>query len=79
MSTRKHKNTLLRIKRVCEITQGHYEVGNLQKCYKEVWRRYVFPIYPMCYRTYLSYINTPLGDLKEPPKEDPRQLKLFNE
>lgn len=79
MSNRRHKNTLLRIKRVCEITQEHYEAGNLAKCYKEVWRKYVFPIYPMCYRTYLSYINTPLGDLKEPPKYDTGQLKLFGQ
>ena len=72
-----HKNTLLRIKHVCEITQQYYEEGNLQKCYKEIWRRYVYPIYPMCYHTYLSYIRTPMGDLKEKEDDDPLQLSLF--
>ncbi|MBQ3250442.1 MAG: hypothetical protein IJB05_04785 [Bacteroidales bacterium] len=73
-----HKNTLLRIKHVCEITQLHYEEGNLQKCYKEIWRKYVYPIYPMCYHTYLSYIRTPMSELRERDEEDdPMQLSLF--
>lgn len=50
---------------VCEITNKHYEVGNRAKCYKEVWRRYVNPIYPMCYRTYLSYINASMRVINE--------------
>ena len=75
MAEKHHKNTLLRIQHVCEITQQHYEIGNAAKCYKAVWRNYVYPVYPMCYRTYLKYIQTPLGDLREPP--DPRQLQLF--
>lgn len=75
MASKHHKNTLLRIQHVCAITQQYYEEGNAAKCYKAVWRRYVYPVYPMCYRTYLKYINTPLGDLHEPP--DNRQLNLF--
>ena len=77
MGKKHHKNTLLRIRRVCEITQQHYEPGNLQKCYKAVWRKYVYDDYPMCYRTYLSYINTPLGELRSASSDDDRQLKLF--
>lgn len=52
-----HTNTKLRIKRICEITQKHYEPGNHSKCYKAVWRNHIYPLYPMSYRTYLSYIN----------------------
>lgn len=77
MGNKRHKNTLLRIQRVCEITQQHYEAGNLQKCYKAIWKKYVYDIYPMCYRTYLSYINTPLGELRSRQSDDDRQLKLF--
>ena len=54
---KRHKNTELRIKHVCELTQRHYEPGNQSRCYKAVWRYYIYPIYPMCYRTYLNYIN----------------------
>ncbi len=68
----------MRIKHVCEITQQHYEQGNAARCYKMVWQRYIYPVYPMCYRTYLSYIRTPLSELKEPPREDPAQLTLFD-
>lgn len=77
MDNKRHKNTLLRIQRVCEITQQHYEARNLQKCYKAIWKKHVYPVYPMCYRTYLSYINTPLGELRSVQSDDSRQLKLF--
>lgn len=69
-----HKNKLLRIQRVLEITRQHYEEGNLAKCYKMVWRRYVYPIYPMCYHTYLSYLRVGLENFREP--EDERQSAL---
>lgn len=50
----------------------------MQKCYKEIWRKYVYPIYPMCYHTYLSYIRTPMSELRERDEEDdPMQLSLF--
>lgn len=62
-----HENTRLRIKRVCEITQAHYERGNQRKCYKAIWRNHIYPIYPMSYRTYLTYIGTS-GIAKSPTK-----------
>lgn len=73
-----HKNTLRRMKLVCDIVQEHYEPGNYAKSYYKVWQRYVNPVYPCCYRTLLEYINTPLGDLKSDTREDFRQLKLFD-
>lgn len=57
----KHKNTLMRIRKVHDIVNRHYEIGNQSKCYKAVWRNYVNPVYPMCYQTFISYINTPVG------------------
>lgn len=74
-----HKNTLRRIKLVCDIVQQHYEAGNYAKSYYKVWQQYVNPVYPCCYRTLLKYINTPLGDLKNDTPEDLRQLKLFDD
>lgn len=73
-------NTLRRIRLVCEIAREHYEPGNLRRCYKEVWRRYVNPIYPMCYRTFLDYVSTPPGELQraeEHERDHPDQPMLF--
>lgn len=74
-----HKNTLRRIKLVCDIVQQHYEPGNYAKSYFKVWKDYVNPVYPMSYHTLIKYINTPLGELKEAEPEDKRQLKLFDD
>lgn len=79
MEHKPHKNKLLRIQRVCDITREHYEEGNLAKCYKMVWRRYVYPIYPMCYHTYLSYLRVGLDGFKEPHDDEPPALpNLFD-
>lgn len=71
-----HKSTLARVKAIRAITEKHYEVGNQSRCYKQVWRYYVFPIYGCCYRTYLNYLDIPL----QPPTQtiDKRQLSLFD-
>lgn len=70
-----HINTLQRIDLVCAIVKRYYEPGRRDRCYKEVWRRYVNPVYPMCYRTFLNYIgvNTEL----ERRRKEERQLSLF--
>ena len=71
-------NTLRRIKLVCDIVNEHYEAGVLKKCYKAVWREHVYPVYPMCYRTFLNYISTPPKELNEAEEaERQRQLSLF--
>lgn len=65
MNKSQHVNTLRRMKLVCDIVNEHYEPGNQSKSYYQVWKKYVYPVYPCCYRTMLKYINTPLGTLKE--------------
>lgn len=75
MTKGRHKNTLLRIQHVCEIVQKHYEPGRQDRCYRAVWRQYVYPVYPMCYRTFLNYLNVPTGELAD--KSD-KQLSLFD-
>ena len=56
----RHPNTEKRIKMVCEIVQQHYQEGCHSHCYKRIFEKYVKPIYPMHYNTFLSYISTPL-------------------
>ncbi|MBR1633040.1 MAG: hypothetical protein IJ686_04730 [Bacteroidales bacterium] len=74
-----HKNTLLRIKRVCEIVNQHYEPGNYAKSYYKVWKEYVYPLYPMCYRTLLKYVSTPLNELVAEGKKKDNEPSLFDD
>lgn len=76
---KKHINTLRRIERVAEITEKHYEIGRLDRCYKEVWRRYVDPVYPMSYRTYLRYVQTNYKKEIRERTVPPGQLTLFGD
>ena len=70
---KRHESTLARVCAVRAITVQHYEAGNRQKCYKAVWRRHVYPVFRICYRTYLNYLGIPA-----PAHPDrPRQLSLF--
>lgn len=71
---RHYKSTLERVQRIRMITEKYYEAGNNAKCYKAVWKKYIYPIYPMCYRTYLNYLNIPTPP---PPPPTPAQLDLF--
>ena len=66
------KGYFVRAARIQELTAKHYERENHSKCYKMVWRKEVYPVYGICYRTYLRYLK--VG--KEEVKEDTRQLKL---
>lgn len=61
--TRHHPNTCERIKRVQEIVKQHYEPGNNQRNYRQIWRLYVNPVYPMCYHTFLSYVRAKPSEL----------------
>ena len=70
-----HRNTLKRIDLVCQIVREHYEPGRRDRCYKEVWRRDVYPVYPMCYRTFLNYIGVNVS--QERQRAAARQLTLF--
>ena len=74
-------NTLRRVRLVCAIVKEHYEPGVLRKCYKAVWREHVYPVYPMCYRTFLNYVSTPPSLLREAEASErlhpPDQLSLF--
>lgn len=59
---------------VCELTRRHYEPGNQSRSYYAVWRTHIEPRFGICYRTYLSYINTALS--KSQPQE--REPTLFD-
>ncbi len=80
MSNRKRfRSTIKRIKEIQDIVVREYEPGDQKKCYKAVWRRFVFPRYGVCYDTFLSYIGVKPSELEEENagSGDPNQLSLF--
>lgn len=62
----------LRAKRIQEITAQHYEPENQARCKKQIWKKYIYPEFGMCYETYLKYQGVAL------PKEakENKQSKL---
>lgn len=52
-----HKNTLLRAQCIAALATPYYEEGNQARCWRAVWRRYVYPVYPMCYNTFMKYMR----------------------
>ncbi|MBR4273829.1 MAG: hypothetical protein IKQ30_13455 [Bacteroidales bacterium] len=73
----RRRNYLLRVKLVSDIVEQHYEPGSYANSYYKVWRKYVYPQYPMCYRTMLNYVSTPVPrELRQP---EAVQLKLWEE
>jgi hypothetical protein len=66
----------IRALRIQEITEEHYEPENHAKCYKQVWKKHVFPLFGIGYRSYLKYLKVEVeAELKQ---EDTRQLRLFD-
>lgn len=61
--TKSHINTLLRAKCIQDLARQYYEQGNYSKCYYQVWRVHIYPIYPMGYRTFLKYMKMDLTPL----------------
>lgn len=57
MSKKHYNSTLQRARIIKDLAARHYERGNYAKSYRQVWRNYVNKSYPMCYRTFLRYIN----------------------
>lgn len=71
MKQRHYRSTIEKVKMIRSITQRYYEPGNHQRSYKAVWRRYINPIYPMSYGTYLRYLG-----IAAPPQPKPSSMQL---
>ena len=53
---RSRLNLLRYYAKIVEITNAHYIEGFT---YSYVWRKYVYPVYPVSYDTYMRIINYP--------------------
>ena len=77
---KRYRSTIIRIKEILEIVERNYEIGNQKRCYKAIWRDFIYPKYGICYDTFLSYIVVKPSELKDDDDEeiqDPNQLSLF--
>lgn len=78
MEQQKHwKTTERRARIIREITLRYYEEGNLRKCYKAIWRKYINPIYPMSYQTYINLLGMPTSKEDAPPPTAQKTLFDF--
>jgi len=50
-------NKLKRDLLIIEITNRHYEAG--YTTYAAIFRKYIEPVYPMSYKSYMDIINSP--------------------
>lgn len=53
------KNYLKKVHKVQMIVEQHYEEGITT--YKGIYEKYVYPMYPMSYPTFLKMINIPIN------------------
>ena len=51
------KGYYLRARVIQEITKQYYEPENHAKCYKMVWKKYIYPRFGICYHSYLKYMK----------------------
>ncbi len=77
-SNRHYRSTIEKAKMINSITKRYYEEGNQKRSYKGVWRSYIYPLYPMCYHTYLSYLSI-ARNKDHKSYETPRKVKIVQE
>lgn len=71
---------MLRAQVVYNLAKQHYEEGSHARCYKSVWRHHVYPVYPMCYRSFLTCIHTvEKAQQEKPPVQQAVQFSLFGQ
>lgn len=53
----RRNNFLFRVLAVMDIVNKYYIPNTYARSYKKVWKNFVYPKYPMSYRTLLNYLN----------------------
>ena len=57
------RSYLIRIREVQQFALRYYEKGRHDKCFKQVWKKYVFPRFGINYNTFLRYMKTDVDKL----------------
>lgn len=51
-----HENRLRQIQLVQSLASQYYQPGRLDRCMAQVWRRWIYPVYPICYETFRRWM-----------------------
>ena len=69
------RSYLIRIREVQQFALRYYEKGRHDKCYKQVWKKHVFPRFGINYNTFLRYMKTDVdGLLGQARKQEARSM-----
>ena len=68
-----NKNLIRRQQHAIRITEQYYEPGRHDRCYRWVWRKYIYEMFHIEYRTYLKWLRAE----KKRQKDRDEQLTLF--
>ena len=52
-----HQNMKHKMELVRRLAEQYYEPGRQDRCWRQVWKNHVNPVYPMCYRTFLKCVR----------------------
>lgn len=66
-------------KRVEEINRIYDQYSRRGIPNREIWRRYVYPVYAITERTFYNILNASANEKNRITDEDTRQLLLFND
>lgn len=66
-------------KRVEEINRIYDQHAKRGIPNREIWRRYVYPVYAITERTFYNILNASADESKKIADEETRQLLLFND
>lgn len=65
-----------RARTIQEITARYYEPERQDRCWAAIWRKYIKPVFGICYNTYLRYLHAvPPAETAAPTE---KQLSLFD-
>lgn len=74
------KGYKIRARTIQDTARKHFEPGNQAKCWRQVHKKHIQPVFGICYDTFLKYLKVDVSDIgQEKPEIDKRQLKLFDE
>lgn len=57
----KNKGFFIMVRNIQQIDKQHYAPYH-DSCHKMVWRKYIYPVYGIGYRTFLKYLKIKLPD-----------------
>lgn len=65
-------------RRVADIVRIYDEHAKSGLSNREILRRYIWPVYPICEKTFYNIINASVTDRVQRMMEEDRQLSLFD-